>query len=349
MRTSYGHVTRYVSRQVWALEEGKLDEIVEILRMRAAGITLSSDEIQARVGARAEAPGLTRRGGVAVLPLHGVLAPKMTMMTAISGGTSLERWQAEFLALVHDPSVSAIVCDIDSPGGSVHLLAETFTTVFEARGTKPLVAVVNPVCASAALYIAAAFEEIVCTPSGEVGSVGCYCVHEDWSKANELIGVKPTYISYGRFKVETNQDTPLEDEARQYLQTRVDQLGAEFERALAKGRGVSVTHVREQFGQGRMLFAKEAKAAGLVDRVATLTETLDRLAGRRPRTASAAAGGEAGPTIEADGAAPAVEESAAGEPAMPAAAKDAFARPSAREQLRQTLAILEAADTNHGA
>lgn len=285
--TQYPHVTGFVGRQVWALEEGKLDAIVEILRMRAAGITLSSDEIQARIGARRDEPlNSTRIDGVAVLPLYGVLAPKMTMMTAVSGGTSLERWQADFGALVRDPDVTAIVADVDSPGGSVHLLPETFQTVLSARGRKPLVAVVNPSCASAAFWLASAFDEIVCTPSGEVGSVGCYCVHEDWSQANAASGVKPTYISYGRYKVEANQDMPLEDEARRHLQARVDQLGAAFERALAKGRGVSLAHVREHFGRGRMLFAAEAQAARMVDRIGTLSETVDRLRAR-PHTARA--------------------------------------------------------------
>lgn len=307
-QTSYGRVGRFLNSHPWAIQEHVLDTMVEIVRMRASGIELTQEEIRARIGAgRVEAarPGASQPIGtqIGVLPLQGVIAPKMNMFTEISGGTSLEEFMHEFRELRDDASVSAIVCDIDSPGGSVFLLAEAWAEIFDARAVKPLVAVVRPSCGSAALYIASAFEEIVCTPSGEIGSIGCYMVHEDWSKANELAGVKPTYIAYGRYKVEGNPDEPLGDEALQFLQSRVDQCGQEFEAAVAKGRGVSVKVVREQFGQGRMLTAKEAKAVGLVDRVDTIENTLMRLAGgRRGRSGGASAERASVEEIRADAA-----------------------------------------------
>jgi signal peptide peptidase SppA len=249
---------------------------------------MSQDEIRARIGA-ARDNGERTGAAVAVLPLQGVIGPKMNMFMEISGGTSIEQFMRSFRELRDDPSVTAIVCDVDSPGGSVFLLREAFDEIFAARAVKPTVAVVRPICGSAALFIASAFEEIVCTPSGEVGSIGCYMVHEDWSKANEMAGVKPTYISYGDHKVEGNPDEPLSDEALSYLTASVTEFGQDFEKAVAKGRGVSVNYVRENFGQGRMLTAKQAKAAGLVDRVATFEETLARLtSGRGARGAKAA-------------------------------------------------------------
>ena len=48
-------VSRFASQQVWAITESKLDAIVEVLRMRAAGIVLSKEEIQARIGASTRA------------------------------------------------------------------------------------------------------------------------------------------------------------------------------------------------------------------------------------------------------------------------------------------------------
>lgn len=283
-----GRVGRFVNRQVWAIREEMLDTIVEIVRMRAAGITLSADEVRARIGAGPVAAASTR-DTIGVLPLQGVIGPKLNMFMEISGGTSLELFMKDFRALRDDPNVRAILCDIDSPGGSVYMLPEAWAEIYAAREVKLLVAMVRPQCGSAALFIASAFGEIVCTPSGEIGSLGCYCVHEDWSEANAQMGVKPTYISYGKHKVEGNPDEPLGDEARAHLQEMVTTFGHDFEKHVAKGRGVSLTHVREQFGQGRMLTAPQAKAAGLVDRVATFEATLARLAGSRRSTSAAAA------------------------------------------------------------
>ena len=49
------------------------------------------------------------------------------------------------------------------------------------------------------------------TPSGDVGSHGVLAVHYDLSGANEQVGIKPTYIHYGKYKVEGNPDEPLSD------------------------------------------------------------------------------------------------------------------------------------------
>jgi len=298
-QTNYSRVGRFLNSHPWAIQEHVLDTMVEIVRMRASGIELSKDEIRARIGAGRETAQPRTVAQVGVLPLQGVIAPKMNMFMEISGGTSLEQFMASFRELRNDPSVAAIVCDVDSPGGSVFMLTEAWTEIYAARGDKPMVAVVRPVCASAALYIASAFDEIVCTPSGEVGSIGCYMVHEDWSKANEDAGVKPTYIAYGKYKVEGNPDEPLGDEALTYLQGEVDRLGQEFEAAVAKGRGISVKVVREQFGQGRMLSAKAAKAMGLVDRIDTFEATLTRVAGGRRARSGAAAAAEGLPVVAA--------------------------------------------------
>ena len=47
-----------------------------------------------------------------------------------------------------------------------------------------------------------------------------------------------------------------------------------FVRSVARGRGVSVNHVLERFGQGRMVLAKDAKAMGMVDRIATFDQAV---------------------------------------------------------------------------
>lgn len=110
-----------------------------------------------------------------------------------------------------------------------------------------------------------------------------YAMHVDQTAANEADGYKPTYISYGKYKTEGNPDEPLTDEARAEIQARVDNYGRMFEEAVAKYRGVTVAKVRSDFGQGRMLSAKNAVAAGLADRVATFEETIDRLMTGKPR------------------------------------------------------------------
>jgi len=290
-QAAYPRVTSFVRRQKWALLEERLDTICELLAMRNAGIELSEEEIQARIGAASRRSASAPQGGVAVIPLYGVVCQKAGSFTAISGGTSIEGLLGDLRQAVADPNVTAIVLDVDSPGGSVFGVPEAFAEIRQMNGRKRVIAVANPMAASAAYWIACACDEIVCIPSGEVGSVGVLAVHEDWSGFNEQVGVKPTYVHAGQYKVELNPDQPLGTDARAYLQQQIDATYGDFVRAVAKGRGVAADVVRESFGQGRMLLAKDAKAAGMIDGIATLEETVQRLA-RDPQSrlnASAAA------------------------------------------------------------
>jgi signal peptide peptidase SppA len=282
-------VSRFVSQQVWAIRESTLDVIVEMFRMRASGIELSREEVQARIGAGPRHGEGSVLGSVGLLPLHGVISPRANVMTDISGGTSLDMWIHELRQLRDNPAVSSIVIDAHTPGGSVFGVQEVFEEIFAARSIKPIIGQVNPECGSAGLWILAGCSEIRCMPSGEIGSLGAYMIHEDWSQANERIGVKPTYIKYGRYKTEGNPDEPLSDEALVYLQERVDVMGEMFVKAVAKGRKVPVAKVKGEFGQGRMLSSTDALAVGMIDKIATLDETMSRLTGQRRTTSGSRA------------------------------------------------------------
>jgi ClpP class serine protease len=89
--------------------------------------------------------------------------------------------------------------------------------------------------------------------------------------------VKPTIISAGKYKTEGNPFEPLTDERRAILQASVDKAYAQFVAAVARGRGVDASIVRDGYGEGRALPSADARRAGLVDRLATMDDTLARL------------------------------------------------------------------------
>jgi signal peptide peptidase SppA len=160
--------------------------------------------------------------------------------------------------------------------------------IYKARGTKPIVAVANPLSASGAYWIASAADRVVVTPSGDVGSVGVICEHVDMSQADTKAGAKVTVIrsSGSPYKGEASDSEPLSDEARQNMQARADSIYGKFVADLAKFRGVSVDHVNEHFGKGRVVDAKSAMAAGMVDRIGTFQEVAGKMAAGRVRIAS---------------------------------------------------------------
>lgn len=292
----YPHVLRAIYGRPWAILPGVLAMIVDLARFRASGGSLSDDEIRARLAAAADTNG-PRAGGqtsaaVAIIPIYGPISQRQSMMADTSGGTSTEQILSDYRSALADAGVDGIVFDIDSPGGTVDGIQELADEIRAGRGTKPVVAVANVMAASAAYWIASSADEIVVTPSGYVGSIGVFAAHTDLSKAAEMDGVKTTLVSAGKYKTEGNPWEPLGEEAKAAIQDQVDQVYATFTASVARSRGVPVDTVRKGYGEGRVLLAKQALSAGMVDRIDTLENTIRRVArtavtGARQPTAAA--------------------------------------------------------------
>lgn len=282
---SYRHVTRLVTERPWAVQARLLSLMVELVRFRSQGGLLSAEQIEERLAAaRAEQgdrAGGVLVGSVAVIPMYGLITQRASLMSDFSGGTSVDQLREALRTALADPAVAAVVFDVDSPGGSVDGLTEFASELRQARAsTKPIVAQVNTLAASAAYWLASQTSEVVMTPSGEVGSIGVFAAHEDESQAQAMAGIKTTLISAGPYKTEGNPYEPLTDEAQAAIQDQVDAYYAMFVKDVALGRGVTAAAVTSGYGQGRTLLAEPALAAGMVDRIGTLEATVRRLQGK---------------------------------------------------------------------
>jgi signal peptide peptidase SppA len=279
--------------QPWALSPRVMESMADILFRHGEGVRLDALAISAAIGVAPQRASERREsaGSLQVIPVYGILSHRAHMVEKISGpgGTSTEKLGAQIDAAAKDPGVSAIILDIDSPGGSVFGVQEVAETIRSARETKPVVAVANAEAASGAYWIASQASEFVVTPSGQVGSVGVYGMHIDQSAFNEKLGVKSTYIYAGKYKVEGNPGEPLGDEALAYEQSVVNDYYSRFLADIAKGRNVPVSTVSDGFGQGRMMTAQAAMNAGMVDRIDTLENTINRYRPRQKTNAMRAA------------------------------------------------------------
>lgn len=277
MTGKYRHVIRAFYGTEWAILPAKLEQISELLELRSQGVTFSPDQIKERVG-MFDTPTNRTQGQIAVLNLFGTISQRMNAMSQYSGGTSTEMFASAFQDAVNDPNVSAIVINIDSPGGSVPGVPELANMIYQARDKKRIVSVVNPMMASAALWIGTAAGEVVAIPSAsDVGSIGVLTIHTDQTKADAEAGLTRTIIKSNEFKAEGNPYEPLSDSAKTFITQRIMKIHEEFVSAVAKFRGVTTAKVEADFGNGRTLRAKEALQVGLIDRIATLEEVLAEL------------------------------------------------------------------------
>jgi signal peptide peptidase SppA len=224
----------------------------------------------------------TKYGGIAVVPLQGVITPSgggpKGQLLGMGGGIC--GFRQELAKAAADETVDQIVIEVNSPGGLTDRVPETAALVRKVRESKPITAVANTMAGSAAYWLASQANEVVVAPSGEVGSIGTYMLHTDKSEANEKAGLNVTLTSAGRFKTEGNAYEPLSDEAAEARQRKVDLFYGKFVADVAAGRGVSTNDVVEGYGEGRTLLAEAAVEAGLADRVATLEETVAGMGGQ---------------------------------------------------------------------
>jgi signal peptide peptidase SppA len=177
---------------------------------------------------------------------------------------------------------------VDSPGGLVDQIPETAAMIKAGREQKHVVAVANTLAASAAYWLSSQANEIVVSPSGEVGSIGVFAQHRDLSGALEQGGISVSLVSAGKYKTEGHPFGPLESEAREHIQQGVDDYYDLFVKDVASGRGASVKDVTSGFGEGRVLTAARSVKAGLADRVDTLDNVVAGLVRRSTATSAAA-------------------------------------------------------------
>jgi ClpP class serine protease len=176
------------------------------------------------------------------------------------------------------PPSSVVLC-IDSPGGVVAGLNETVAKLAKtARAAGiPLVAYVDEMAASAAYALACSCSEIVCPRSAILGSVGVISTMVDQTAADAEAGLRFVTITSGDRKADGHPHVPIEDEAIAAERSRVMQLAGQFWEIVAKSRGLSLEKI-EGF-QAAIFLGREAKKAGLADRVQGWDALLKRLNG----------------------------------------------------------------------
>jgi len=257
-----------IAQEPWAILPAALTTFVE--KLRAGGELAAA--LPRDIG--------RRTGAIAVLPVMGILRQRpsgIEEMLGISLGTTYEGLAARLRRAIADPEIKAIVLEVDSPGGSAAGVQEVADELFALRGQKPIVAVADTLAASAAYWIASQADQLIVSPSAQVGSIGVITWHEDLTKMADEMGVKVTLITAGKFKAVGDPFEPLTGESEGLIQKMVDEVYSAFVGAVARGRGVKAGDVKSGFGEGWVVGAKEAIKLGMADRVATLRETLMRL------------------------------------------------------------------------
>lgn len=258
----------------WAIVPSKLAEIRDIYQTHMKGDKIDIKAIKAEAVSQ---PAYSIEGGVAIIPVSGVLTKTRTFFSYLFGGSSMKDIGQAFQMALEDVDVHSIVLAVDSPGGTVDGTHELTSQIMQARGKKPIVAVADGMAASAAYWVASAADRIYIEgPTVEVGSIGVVATHIDFSEADKMFGERYTEITAGKFKRISSAHRPLSEEGRASIQERVDGIYSVFVQSVAENRGRSVEQILEA-ADGKIYMGQAAVDVGLVDGVTTLTDVINQL------------------------------------------------------------------------
>ncbi len=166
---------------------------------------------------------------------------------------------------IDDTNVVAVILNLETPGGGVVASDAIYRRALEvsAQG-KPVVALMGDVAASGGYYIAAGAKEIVAHPATMTGSIGVIAFLPNFEKAAEKLGVAVTVLKSGAFKDAGSPFRTMTEDEKNLFQILIDESYEQFVQAVAKGRSLDPSRVRE-LADGRVYSGLQAKGLGLVD------------------------------------------------------------------------------------
>ncbi len=171
-----------------------------------------------------------------------------------------------------DSGAKAVVLRINSPGGSpVHAgIIHDEVRRLRAKHDKPVYAVVEETCASAAYYIAVATDQIFVDKASIVGSVGVLMDGFGFTGLMEKLGIERRLLTAGENKGLLDPFSPMSKTQRAHAQAMLDQIHLQFIKVVREGRGDRLKETPETFS-GLFWTGEQAVKLGLADELASLT------------------------------------------------------------------------------
>ncbi len=190
---------------------------------------------------------------------------------ASGGDASAEYVLAALKSAFEDDAAKGIVLLINSPGGSpvqAGMINDEIRRL-KAIHKKPIYAVVEETCASAAYYIAVAADAIYVDKASIVGSIGVLMDSFGFTGLMEKLGVERRLMTAGENKGFLDPFSPQTDAQKQHAQGMLNQIHKQFIDTVKTGRGKKLKETPEMFS-GLFWSGQQAIELGLADELGTL-------------------------------------------------------------------------------
>ena len=210
---------------------------------------------------------------VAIIPIQGEIGYGST--NSSDSVVTPEMIQNSITQAESDNSVSSIVIDVNSPGGSPVASEEIMSSIKTSK--KPVVVWISDVGASGAYLAASSADKIIASPSSMVGSIGVIMQITDLSKYYQANGINISSIKAGQYKDMGVDYQPLTTPERNMLQGMVNDDYNHFIDIVSTNRHLDKNYT-ESIAQGKIYTGIQAKNLKLVDETGGEKVALDEAA-----------------------------------------------------------------------
>ena len=212
---------------------------------------------------RGSAPSSVSTPHTAVVEIRGEIAE--------GADASAEFVISALRAAFEDEGARAVVLLINSPGGSpvqAGMMNDEILRL-KAKHKKPVYAVVEETCASAAYYIAVAADQIYVDKASIVGSIGVLMDGFGFTGLMDKLGVERRLLTAGENKGFLDPFSSQSERQRAYAQTMLNQIHQQFITVVKNGRGDRLKETPEMFS-GLFWSGQQAISLGLADQLGSL-------------------------------------------------------------------------------
>ena len=190
---------------------------------------------------------------------------------AAGSDASAEFVNAALRAAFEDEGSKAVVLLINSPGGSPVQAGIINDEVLrlKAKFKKPVYAVVEETCASAAYYIAVSADRIFVDKASIVGSIGVLMDGFGFTGLMDKLGVERRLLTAGENKGFLDPFSPQTEKQRAFAQAMLNQIHEQFIAVVKAGRGKRLKETPDMFS-GLFWTGQQAVELGLADQFGSL-------------------------------------------------------------------------------
>lgn len=179
-----------------------------------------------------------------------------------------------------DPSIKAIMFRMECPGGAAgtsQAIYNELTYLKQQYPHKPVVAVVENMCASGGYYIASPCDWIVSNGAAFIGSIGVYIAVPRVKEFINNYKIEYPIIKSGKYKSALNPLAAKSEETDKLIQGLCDDTYQQFIEDVAKSRPALNLKDADIWAQGKIFTGKQALELKLIDQLGSYAHAENKL------------------------------------------------------------------------